>query len=130
MLRTREQHLRACDTLETDASTSMELGINYRSPLFELQHFSVDLLLPDVMHDILEGKLQYEAKLVLQHIIKSKYLSYSKFEGALAGLQLGYMEAGNRPSQITSATLSSPEKTLGQKGTFTLVCMYVYTSDR
>ena len=70
MWRTREQHLRNCDTLEADdiscAATSVQLGINYRSILFELQHFEVDVLVPDVMHDILEGTLQFEAKLVLR----------------------------------------------------------------
>ena len=42
--------------------------------------------------------------------------SYSMFASALAGLELGYMEADNKPSEISSATLSSPDKTLGQKG--------------
>ena len=120
-MRTREKHLHDCDTLEADvnstADTSRELGINYRSALFELEHFDVDVLLPDVMHDILEGTLQYEAKLILQHAVALKYMSYPKFESGLAGLELGYMEADNKPSQIASATLSSSEKTLGQKGT-------------
>ena len=61
MLRTRQQHLRDCDNLEansdTQSATSTDLGINNRSILFELQHFSVDSLLPDVMHDVLEGTL-------------------------------------------------------------------------
>ena len=119
-MRTREQHLRNCDTLEADtvspAATSTQLGINYRSILFELQHFEVDVLVPDVMHDILEGTLQFEAKLVLQHIVRERYVSYSMFAGALARLELGYMEADNKPSEISSATLSSSDKTLGQKG--------------
>ena len=120
-MRTREQHLHYLDTLEADvnstADISTELGINYRSAFFELHHFHVDVLLPDVMHDILEGTLQYEAKLILQHAITMKYISYSMFESTLAGLELGYMEADNKPCQISSATLLSSEKTLGQKGT-------------
>ena len=70
------------------------------------------MLVPDVMHDILEGTLQFEAKLVLQHIVRERYVSYSMFAGALAGLELGYMEADNKPSEISSATLSSLDKTL------------------
>ena len=79
-LRTREQHLLHCDALEADESdeTSKELGINYRSILFELEHFNVDNLVPDVMHDLLEGTLQCEAKLVLQHIIREKYILYQE----------------------------------------------------
>ena len=38
------------------------------------------------------------------------------FAGAFARLELGYMEADNKPSEISSATLSSSDKTLGQKG--------------
>lgn len=120
VLRTREQHLLDCDTLEADdvspAATSTQLGINYRSILFELQRFEVDLLVPDVMHDLLEGTLQFEAKLVLEHVVSERYVSYSVFAGALAGMEVGYMEADNKPSEISSATFSSSDKTLGQKG--------------
>ena len=77
----------------------------------------METLLPDVMHDLLEGTLQFEAKLILHHIIAKKYILYSKFAQVLAGLELGYMEADDKPSEIASATLSSSDKTLGQKGT-------------
>ena len=79
-------------------------------------HTQVETLLPDVMHDLLEGTLQFEAKLILQHVITERYISYSKLARVLAGLELGYMEADNRPSEIASGTISSSEKTLGQKG--------------
>lgn len=50
---------------------SREYGINYRPVLNELQYFKVTsgTLIPDVMHDVLEGALQYEAKLLLQQLI-------------------------------------------------------------
>ena len=119
-LQTREQHLLDCDALEIDKSdeTSKELGINYRSILFELEHFSVDSLVPDVMHDILEGTLQCEAKLVLQHVVREKYISYASFSSALIGLELGYMEADNKPTEISLTTLNDNpnDKHLGQKG--------------
>ena len=63
------------------------------------------MLVPDVMHDILdilEGTLQFEAKLVLQHIVRERYVSHSMFAGTLAGLELGYMEADKH--DISSAT--------------------------
>ena len=86
MLRTREQHLRDCDNLEANieaqSATSTDLGINYRSVLFELQHFSVDSLLQDVIHNVLEGTMQYKAKLVLQHatviILKIRTPNFNK----------------------------------------------------
>ena len=79
-------------------------------------HIQVETLLPDVMHDLLEGTLQFEAKLILRHVITERYISYPKFARLLAGLELGYMEADNRPLEIASSTISSSEKTLRQKG--------------
>ena len=42
-----------------------------RSVLTELKYFDVTSgsLMPDVMHDVLEGVLQFEAKLLLQQFI-------------------------------------------------------------
>lgn len=116
-LRNRTQHLLACDEMDAGEETSVDLGINYRSSLFELEHFDVDVLVPDVMHDLLEGVLQYEACLILKHVIKEKsFLSYSAFAEALDGLELGYMEADNRPTSIPATTLNSDDRSLGQKG--------------
>lgn len=62
-LRTSVAHKSQCDDLD-DASTqqeftelSKEYGINHRSILTELSYFDVcsGALVPDVMHDILEG---------------------------------------------------------------------------
>jgi hypothetical protein len=43
----------------------------FRSALMELRYFDIcsGALVPDVLHDVLEGGLQYEAKLLLQHCI-------------------------------------------------------------
>lgn len=107
--------------MEAGDETSVDLGINYRSTLFELEHFDVDILVPDVMHDLFEGVLQYEASLILKYAVREKhYLSYSDFSAALDGLELGYMEADNRPTSIPAASLNSEDKSLGQKGTLLL----------
>ena len=122
LLRERESHLRECEELDKAElnweKTSKELGINYRSILFELQHFDVDILLPDVMHDLLEGTLQYETKLILQHVIRQKFISYALFTKTLDGLELGYMEADNKPSEMALASINSSDQSLGQKGMF------------
>lgn len=95
LLRERVSHLWECEELYDAESnwgeTSKELGINYCFVLFELQHFNVDILLPDVMHDLLEGTLQYETKLILQHVIWQKFISFALFMKTLDGLELGYM---------------------------------------
>ena len=66
-------HDNHCDLIENDPSGNMskEYGINCRSALNCLKYFHVcnGALIPDVMHDVLEGALQYEAKLMLQYMI-------------------------------------------------------------
>lgn len=118
-----------CDDLEAGEETTVDLGINYRSILFELEYFDVDVLVPDVMH---EGVLQYEASLILKYVIKDQcYMTYTAFSNAMHSLELGYMEADNRPTDIPPATLNSSDKSLGQKGVLlmawqaTNVCNYV-----
>ena len=57
---------------ENRAALSIEYGINHRSPLLALQHCNMcnGSLVSDVMHDLLEGVLQYEiyyCKFILCH---------------------------------------------------------------
>ena len=73
-------------------------------------------LIPDVMHDLLEGTLQYEAKLVLKHVICNGFLTYKQFSEALGALEMAYMEADNKPTAIAWQSLNSDSKSLGQKG--------------
>ena len=67
--------LRTLSKLENGDYTqlSKEFGINHRSSLLSLKYVDIcsGILVPDVMHDVLEGVLQYEMKL-LQHLIFEK----------------------------------------------------------
>jgi len=69
----RSVHNSQCELVESDSSgeESKNWGINRNSILNELKYFHVcdGTLLPDVMHDILEGTLQYEIKTMLQIMI-------------------------------------------------------------
>ena len=53
---------------------SKEYGLNIRSAFPQLKYFDLcnASLLTDIMHDVLEGVLQYEVKLVLRHCVVSK----------------------------------------------------------
>jgi len=57
-----------------------EYGINHYSVLNTLSYFHVcnGGLVPDIMHDLLEGALQYEVKLMLRKFILND--SYFAFE--------------------------------------------------
>ena len=114
-----------CDTLEDDpanfGNNSKEFGVNYRSQLLELRYFDMcgGGLVADVMHDLLEGTLQCETKLILKHVTSQCYISYKTFTNSLEGLELGYMEMDNKPTVIPARMINSDDKHLGQKGTCT-----------
>ena len=105
-----------CTELESDDQASMEYGVNRKSVLTELRFFNIcnGSLLPDVMHDVLEGVLQYEAKLVLYHLIREcRCMKLSHFNHLIETVELGYMENKNRPSPVK---LNMEDRSLRQNG--------------
>lgn len=113
-LRTLKNHLVHCDKVEEDITTYLnEYGVNHRSVLLELQYADLcsGLLLPDVMHDLYEGVLQYEAKLFINHAISNHY-----FTAKFLAEKMEFMEAGDRPTIVTSQVLRCDDRSLGQKG--------------
>lgn len=76
-------------------------------------------LLPDMMHNLLEGALQYEVKLMLQLMIHLQgYFSIDELNPRLQHLELGYMEFNNRPTPVSANTLNSEGNSLKQNGLF------------
>ena len=74
-IRSSDKHSEYCDLLERDDLTttdqqhySLVYGINCRALLDRLCFFDVasGALIPDIMHDILEGALPLEVKLMLK----------------------------------------------------------------
>ena len=83
------------------------------------------------MHDVLEGALQYEVKLMLQFMINHEgYFTLEIFNSYLVNLELGYMESNNRPTVISPKTLNSGGNSLKQNGLFNncFCCNYIYVS--
>ena len=63
------------------------------------------------------GVLEYETKELLIHHIKVEgYYSLQLVNQKIAALDLGYMEAKDRPSTVTSTTLDGVDHKLKQKG--------------
>ena len=111
------KHLEDCDTIESDPSKSKELGINRRSILLDLQYFDIcQGLLPDVMHDLLEGALQYEVKLLLNHCIGQCYFTLTTLNEKIDSVDIDVSSESDRPVTIASATLKSKDNLLKQKG--------------
>jgi len=99
-----------CELIENDDSgeLSKEYGINHNSVLNELNYFDVGngALIPDIMHDVLEGVLQYEVKLMLQYmIVVESYFTLDMFNLKLENLELDGAESVNRPTSISAKKL-------------------------
>ena len=95
----------------------------------ELRYFDIcsGALVPDVLHDVLEGGLQYEAKLLLQHcIISQGYFTLDELNQLIQYYELGYMES-DRPSTINSDKRRSTDNLLKQTGAIQ-VCMNTIVS--
>ena len=74
-------------------------------------------LIPDLLHDILEGMLQYEVKLLLQYFVNfESYLTLDTLNSKLHNTELGSVEAKNRPTAISVKTLNSDGNSLKQNG--------------
>ena len=75
---TPEQHFEACCLLDGPLGShfSTNFGINRRSVLEDVPGFSVVTGVPhDIMHDLFEGVVPYELKLLVTHLVQKKYIS-------------------------------------------------------
>ena len=111
--------LESASTAREQADISKKYGINFRSILNELQYFDVTCgsLIPDIMHDVLEGALQYETKLLLKQFILSDHnFTLVDLNQQIEGLELGYAETKSRPSPISHSTLEEKDGSLKQSG--------------
>ena len=118
-LRTPELHHQQCAEVQEDASKSKEYGINTSSVLNELKYFHTctGALIPDIMHDVLEGGLQYEVKLMLYRFVhEEKHFTINYLNYKLENYDYGYMDVKNRPSSISANTLNSSDNSLKQNG--------------
>lgn len=93
-------------------------GVNRLSILCKSRYFSViDGLPGDVMHDLLEGVLQYECKEMLKIFInEEKYLTLDQLNERIKRFDYGYYNDKNRPSPISQQTLNNANNSLKQKG--------------
>ena len=119
VLRTKDGHDKQCDEVLTHGEHfSKTYGINRKPVLNKSRYYHVIGGLPaDIMHDILEGVLQYEVKELLKHYIKVQHLfTLEHLNHQIASYDFGYYNDKNRPSQITELKLSSADNSLRQHG--------------
>ena len=113
-IRTIEMHSQHCSKISEEplaAHYSTTYGGCRRSILMSVKGFSVMEGLPhDDMHDLLEGVLSYEMKLLLKYLFSSKYLTLEQFNDRLHNFEYGHSEVGSKPSTISVQHLSADAK--------------------
>lgn len=124
-LRTRAGHRYQCQQIVDNPDLGKVYGVNRLPILCNSRYFSViDGLPGDVMHDLLEGVLQYECKEMLKIFInEQKYLTLNQLNERIKRFDFGYYNDKNKPSPISQQTLNNGNNSLKQKG----MCEYLGT---
>lgn len=119
-MRTKENYnTHASQVVQYGEHFSKVYGINRTSILNLSSYYHVvGGLPPDIMHDILEGVLQYETKELLKNYIREeRYFTLDTLNEKIAKYDFGYYNDTNKPSPISEAKLSSNDNSLKQHGT-------------
>lgn len=103
LIRTAESHADQCSRLDGPqrSTVSVEFGINRVPLLSSLPYFSViDGIPHDIMHDLYEGVIPYELKLLLTHCTSKSYFEVHTLDQRLRAFNFGYTEIGDKPAPI------------------------------
>lgn len=117
--RTRETHANQCEDLYGPLHNhyATTYGLHRDSVLNTLKYFHVtEGLIPDIMHDCLEGCVQYEVKELLKYLSSEGILSVAAINNSVQSFPLLGSDARNRPAPITTVNLASSDHGLKQTG--------------
>ena len=118
--RTRETHALHCSELSgpNPSHAATTYGVQRNTILHSSRFFHVTEGLPmDIMHDILEGVLQYEVKEMIRVFKRMRILPLAEINNAIDGFPYCYADAADKPSPISEVTIESSESnSLKQKG--------------
>lgn len=109
-LHCKDLHSTHCDVLHQNPALASVFGVKKTCLLNSLQLFHTsENYAVDIMHDLLEGVVQYELKLVFQHLFKNS-ISVSMLSERIVSFNYGYTQRKNRPSGLK---LDDTSKDLG-----------------
>ncbi len=118
--RTRETHSSHCTLLKGSLHDHIATtyGVDRDSILNTSKYFHVtEGLAPDIMHDILEGSLQYELKELLKYfILERNSITLSLLNRKITSFRYGPIESRNKPVPISYSSLTSSDHSLKQSG--------------
>lgn len=117
-LRTAAKHHNQVSTLtgSSYAAHSVNYGINHPSELDNIPNFSVAENLPhDIMHDLFEGVVPYEMKLLITHLVNVKHFTVATFNDRLRRFDFGYIECSDKPSELDEKNfMRNPDQKIRQ----------------
>lgn len=113
-LRTKYSYEQDSQKLLEDPAYATLSGVYSKCSLSQLQYFSTpENICPDATHDILEGSLQYELKLILRKLILAdKRLQLEELNNRLRSFAYG-VDSKNKPQPISLDVLQGKSKKLG-----------------
>lgn len=124
-LRTRAGYAAHCDGLEGPLRNHIAttFGVTRNALLNSCRYFHVlDGLVPDVMHDLLEGSLPLLTKLLLTYYVREQRLfSLANLNSRIASYKYG-SAVKNKPSIISVSSFHSNDSKLRQSGESHLSC--------
>ena len=126
--RNRVTHANHCSSLHGDLHDhyATTYGIKRDSTLNTSKFFHVtEGLVPDVMHDCLEGCLPYEMKELLRHLFQCGTITLPALNEIIQTFPYQASDTRNKPSTISSSTMSSSDHALKQTGNF-VKCVSLY----
>ena len=127
-MRTRETHAHQCADLDGPLHNhyATAYGLHRDLALNTLSFFHVtEGLIPDIMHDCLEGCVQYEVKELLKHLSSEGILSVVDINSAVHSFPLTGFDARNHPAPITAVNLASSDHSLKQTGIYMCSTMQI-----
>lgn len=110
MLRNNDLYKLHCNE-SVDGNTSY--GIKRSIVLDDLMYFKLyNSISVDVMHDLLEGAVQMEIKLILNYFIEKKFITLENINNRIKSFNYGILHATDRPSIVM---LDKSGHSIGQK---------------
>ena len=92
-------------------------GLTNDSILNKSSYFHVtEGLAPDIMHDILEGSLQYVLKVLINHLISSQVATLQQLNSRIELFKYSSCDVKNKPALLSQNNLSSNDHTLKGEG--------------
>lgn len=128
-IRTQELYKSHCDGLggPLHDHIATTYGIVSNSILNSCRYFHVTVgLVPDIMHDILEGSLELCMRHLLIHLISEERLfSVTLLNSRISSFNYGPSEVKNKPTALTSASIAQ-DAHLKQSGVLLLISSKLY----